>query len=209
MKNASTFYSILIVNLIPVIGVLWFNWQVFDMFWLFWLEMLILSFFDTIRVLYSQEGRIEGKLKLNYFPALRFLLLRLFIFCFYSIFIIVFIGIIGKSTPVKNVFKTLLFLDLVFNLSVILIILAHVNYLIKDFFVTKKYVHSYINQYVPIFDSRQLFMHIAVVVCAMISTYFSSRENATLFVILFFCLLKFAFTYYYEKKESLKQQYND
>lgn len=204
MKNASTVYSILLVNLIPVIGVLWFGWKVFDMFWLFWLETLILSVFDTIRVLYSQGGRTEEKLKLNYFPALRFFLLRLFIFCFYSLFIIVFIGIMGKSTPVENVFKTLLFMDLVFNLSVILIILAHVNFLLKDFFMTKKYVHSYVNQYVPIFDSRQLFMHIAVVVSAVMSTKFSSHEQATFFVILFFCLLKFAFTYYYERKESLK-----
>src|SRR5690606_16224586 len=93
---------ILIFNIVPIIGVAWYNWSPFEMFWLFWVETLIIAVFNAIRIAYSQ-GQEPGKpltnqsLQLNIASAIKYMLMRLGIFLFYSIFIITFIGVLGSN----------------------------------------------------------------------------------------------------------------
>src|SRR5690349_5047651 len=94
--------AILLFNIIPVIGVAYYNWSPFEMFWLFWMETLIISGFNTIRVLFSQgqhavAGTANSSTRLNFLPAIKYLFFRVLIFLFYALFIIVFIGFMSND----------------------------------------------------------------------------------------------------------------
>lgn len=202
MRKFNSIYSIFLFNMIPVAGVLWFNWRVFDMFWFFWLETLVISFFDSIKILFSQYGRTESEHRLNYRAAIKFFIIRFIIFWFYLIFLVVFIGIMGKTSKGSDMFRTLLFQDLVFNLSILLLIIVQINHLVKDFFMEKKHLQTAADSFSAVFDSRQIFMHIAIIVCAFLNMFLSDETFVKFSVTLVFCLLKFFFSYKYHQREE-------
>lgn len=188
----------IIFNLIPILGVAFFDWAPFEMFWLFWMETLIIAFFNTIRVLYSQgkpAGHFRNEpLTLNFKSAIGYLLLRIIIFLFYAIFIIVFIGILGSSG--SNGVKALgaiAFLNKLFNLALLLMFVSQAYYITRYFFMNREYYYSKASDYASIFDGRQIVIHIAVVLGAVGGTFlFREKDSyaAAVWTISVFCILK-------------------
>jgi len=146
-KKVITVVTIIIFNLMPVVGVAFYNWSPFEMFWLFWMETLILSFFNAIKVLFSQERTVTTtnavNLKWNVSSSIKYLLTRIAIFIFYSIFIIAFIGFVAhKEKDPIHVARTLAFQNLLFNLALLLIICTQMFYLLKYFFMNGTYLYA-------------------------------------------------------------------
>lgn len=195
--------TILVFNLIPVLGVAFYDWSPFEMFWLFWMETLIISVFNTIRILFSQ-GRTQGtlvestSLQIQFWPAFKYLVIRICIFLFYSLFIIIFIGIMAQTEkdPV-NIIQTLGFQNLLFNLALVLSIGTNVFYLIRNFFISNAYLYSTPSDYPGIFDGRQIVIHIAVVLGAVGATFLFEKSNnpqfAAVWIISIFCIVKCIF----------------
>ncbi len=191
---------IIAFNLVPIIGVAYYDWLPFDMFWLFWMETLVLSFFNAIRVLYSQghpEGTEpeQGPLVYNTSAAFKFLLGRIGIFLFYSLFIIVFIGFLnGRKGDSMHVVQTIFFGNRLFNWALLLGIASQAFYLIKYFFMNGQYYYSSVSNYAIIFDGRQLVIHIAVVLGAVGSNFlFKDMDNkgyVAIWIIGIFCVAK-------------------
>jgi hypothetical protein len=69
----SPLLTLILVNLIPVAGVLFFGWQIGHVVILFWLESLMIGFFNLLRILLAQ-GRHEMKPANKYGTALFFLI---------------------------------------------------------------------------------------------------------------------------------------
>lgn len=189
---------ILLFNIIPIIGVAYYGWAPFEVFWLFWMETLIIAVFNTIRVLYSQ-GLEENTpvphtgLQLNYGAAVKYLLIRIFIFLFYSVFIIVFIGIMGSSN--ENGVKALsviVFGNKLFNLALLITILSQSFYLIKYFFMNRAYYFSRPGQYSALFDARQIVVHVAVALGAVGASFLFNEgsPNTAIWIIAVFCVVK-------------------
>lgn len=189
----------IVFNLVPIIGVAYYDWAPFEMFWLFWMETLIIAFFNTIRILFSQgyeAGQPAGSsLQLNYIAAIKYLVLRIVIFLFYAIFIIVFIGILGSSD--SNGIRALgaiAFQNKLFNLALLIIFCSQSYYITRYFFMNRAYYYSRPSEYAGIFDGRQIVIHVAVVVGAVGATFLFKKESssqwAAIWTISIFCLLK-------------------
>jgi Family of unknown function (DUF6498) len=170
------------------------------MFWLFWTESLVLSFFDAVRVLYSQ-GQTEGTppeqkpLVYHTGAALKFLFGRILIFLFYSLFIIVFIGFVADPKGDRiGVVQTIFFRNQLFNWALLLSMASQVFYLIKYFFMNGQYYYSTISNYAILFNGRQLVIHVAVVLGAVGATFLfknkTSGSYAGIWIIGIFCFAK-------------------
>src|SRR5262245_22739157 len=84
--------GILAVNLIPLIGVLWFGWSVFEVLLLYWFENVAIGFTHAARLAIStRTNKVADGLSTTTFFALHY---GLFTFV-HGIFVIVFFGVVG------------------------------------------------------------------------------------------------------------------
>ena len=140
MKKPVVIFFILAFNLVPIFGVVFYNWQPFEAFWFFWVETLIMALFNSIRIVFSQNQQPEtfntsAPLVYNINKGIKYLLKRICIFLFYSIFIIAFIGFVANNNADKGtVLTTLFFQNRFFNLSLLISIFSQACYLIFYFF---------------------------------------------------------------------------
>lgn len=172
MNKYVIIFFIIAFNLTPVFGVLFYNWQPFEAFWFFWVETLIVAVFNCIRIILSQ-GRLQDSLSTsqpltyNINKGIKYLLIRIAIFLFYSIFIIVLIGFIANNNAdMGNILGTILFQNRFFNLSLLISIASQGYYLVFYFFRSGAFLTSRPDSFAAIFDSRQLVIHIAVLLGA-------------------------------------------
>ncbi len=198
-KNIVIFF-IVAFNLVPIFGVFFYNWQPFEAFWFFWVETLIVACFNCICIVFSQ-GRLQDAenstkpLTYNFIKGLKYLLIRIAIFLFYSIFIIVFIGFIANTHADKGkVLGTILFQNKFFNLSLIISIASQGYYLVNYFFRSGAFYTALPDSYAAIFDSRQLIIHIAVVLGALGGIFLSKNTTygnySSTFIISLLCICK-------------------
>lgn len=220
LKSSIYILTVLVFNIIPVLGVAFYNWSPFEMFWLFWMETLIISVFNAIRVLFSQ-GQQEGagiggnSIKLHLLPSFKYLLFRVFIFLFYALFIIVFIGFMSnKQEDPVHMARTLAFQNLLFNIALLLCICSNAFYIIRYFFANGAYRFSQHSDYPGIFDGRQIVIHVAVVLGAVGSVFLFERSGnaqySSIWIITIFCIAKCIFELYstraVERKVSLSEK---
>ena len=207
--------TVLVFNVVPILGVAFYEWSPFEMFWLFWMETLIISFFNTIRVLFSQ-GRLPGttadhsSMQLQLLPSIKYLVLRVLVFLFYSLFIIVFIGFVAhKEKDPVTVIQTIAFQNFLFNLALVLSIGTNAYYLIRYFFVNGAYQYSKPADYAGIFDGRQIVIHIAVVAGAVGAVFLFERSNnpqyASVWIISIFCIVKCIFEIVLYRRTSISK----
>ncbi len=162
-------FFIVAFNMMPILGVIFYNWQPFDAFWFFWVETLIMAFFNCIRIIFSQhQDSVETfnnkPFQFNIVKGLKYLLIRFGIFLFYSLFIIIFIGFLANNSENKmSVLTTLVFQNKFFNLGLLISLISQCYYLIFYFFRNGAFVTANPNNYSSLFDSRQLIIHVAIV----------------------------------------------
>ncbi len=202
MKKSLVIFFIVAFNLVPIFGALFYNWQPFEAFWFFWLETLVMAFFNSIRIVFSQNQQpatvnTNSPLIYNFNKAIKYFLIRIGIFLFYSIFIIAFIGFAANNNADKgNVLTTLLFQNRFFNLSLLISIFSQSYYLIFYFFRNGSIFTADPDTYAALFDSRQLIIHLAVVVGALGSVFLfkntSFSNYSSTFIISLLCIFKSA-----------------
>lgn len=202
MNRPVVIFFIIAFNMAPVIGVLFFNWQPFEAFWFFWLETLIMAFFNSIRIACSQgrqpgEQHVARPLQFHTAKAFRYLAIRIGIFLFYSIFIITFIGFVANNNADKSsVIATLLFQNRFFNLGLLISFVSQGYYLVFYFFRSGAYITASPDSYAALFDSRQLIIHVAVVLGAFGGVFLAQRTGVSsygnLFIISLLCVCKCA-----------------
>lgn len=196
-------------NIIPIVGVAFYGWIPFDMFWLFWVETLIIGFFNAWRILFSQGNGSEvpfqeGIKRWNMVRAMRYMIARVLIFLFYSIFIVVFIGFLGSKGTDGGFIKTLAFANPLFNLALIVVAISQSFYLIKYFFMSRAYFYASPDSYADVFDARQIVIHIAIVIGA-VGTAFLFDDTAqhnfgAIFMMSILCIAKCVYELFFVNK---------
>ena len=202
MKKIAEIFFIIAFNLIPIFGALFYNWQPFEAFWFFWMETLIVAVFNSIRIVFSQDRQQAAvnnthPLTFNISKGIKYLILRIGIFLFYSLFIIVFIGFVANNqTDKSNVLITLLFQNKFFNLSLLISFASQGYYLVFYFFRSGAYITARTDSYAALFDSRQLVIHIAVVLGALGGIFLVNNtaygNYSSTFIISLLCICKAA-----------------
>ncbi len=208
MNKGVIVFFIIAFNIVPIVGVLFYNWQPFDAFWFFWLETLIMAFFNCLRIIFSQqrdaENLVPQALSFNVGKGLKYLLIRIGIFLFYSLFIIVFIGFIANNSDNKgSVLNTLAFQNSFFNMGLLLSIISQSYYLIFYFFRNGTFLTAKPDSYAALFDIRQIVMHLAIVLgtfgSIFLIKYTSFGRYSGAFIISLLCICKcVAETYNYK-----------
>jgi hypothetical protein len=203
MNKKISILFIIVFNLIPILGVASFNWQPFEAFWFFWVETLIMALFNTIRIVYSQ-GQLPGNVNTN-MPlvyhlnrGIKYLGIRIVIFLFYAIFIITFIGFVANVNKDKvAIVTTLLFQNKLFNAGLLISIFSQGYYLLTGFFRNGAFYTSTPDSFTPIFDGRQLVIHIAIVLGAFGAMFLEKNTSfgnySNIFIISLLCICKCVF----------------
>lgn len=216
MSKPVVIFFIIAFNLAPVIGVLFYGWQPFEAFWFFWVETLVMAFFNSIRIVFSQgqyPGAVSSGRPLQHHigKASRYLLVRIGIFLFYSVFIIVFIGFVANNSADKSsVLITLFFQNRFFNLGLLISFVSQAYYLVFYFFRSGAYVTASPDSYAAIFDSRQLVIHIAIVLGAFGSTFLAKHTGfgnyGNVVIISLLCTCKCAAELFNYNPAAMEQQ---
>jgi hypothetical protein len=223
---------ILALNLIPIWGVLHWGWTPFYVFYLFWLETLVVSVFNTIKIIGCRGEEYENRLHdsghkyaevhVNYLShirkGLRYFIIRLFIFFFYLLFIVVFIGFFVSSktgNKATDVLGVILFQHAEFNYTLLAFILNQVGQLIFDFYANGNYKKVHPSDFASIFDGRQLVIHVAVVLGGILGAQekiFNTTITAaytSVIIVSIFCIVKSIFEVfkYNQEKNMMEKRY--
>lgn len=209
LPKQSAIFTIIISNIIPIIGIIFWGWTPFYVFWLFWMETLIVSFFNAIKIIMCRGDEMEVKLHQSKMPFAKthsnhsshwrkgiiYIFFRLFIFAFYSLFIIVFLGFMS-NTP-ENAFKNsqvLAFANTSFNYALLAFFCSQLVQFYAEFILNENYKTTHPSDFSTIFDGRQLVLHIAIVLGAVISQFMIKGGTQNTFsmviVVVIFAILK-------------------
>jgi hypothetical protein len=203
---------IIALNLLPLAGLLWWGWTPFSVFYLFWIETLIVAFFNFLKIIICQGDEYDislekgnskfGSIHMHYGShigkAFRYLGVRIFIFFFYLLFIVTFIGVInsGSEERLTN-FQMLLFLNRSFNFALLGLVIGQALQFIFDFILNDEYLHTHPGDFASIFDGRQVVVHVAVVLGGVLGGFVGKQTNGEIWVSMvvvgIFCVAKTIF----------------
>ena len=136
MKNISlSGFVLILANIVPIIGVLYFDWEPMDVIFIYWLETLFIGFFNIIKIIFVPKKYIIYK-----FISISFFI---FIFTLFQGFQGIFIfkaipGLIEKLTGEYIEISIIGFAEYLFWPALALF-LSHLFSLIWNFFLKKEY----------------------------------------------------------------------
>ncbi len=209
LPKQTAYFTIIIANIIPIFGIIYWGWTPFYVFWLFWLETLIVSVFNAVKIIMCRGDEMDEKLQKgnlqfskihvnqlsHWRKAFSYLLIRIFIFAFYSLFIIVFLGFMGNSpeNSVKNA-QVLAFANTTFNYALLAFFCNQLVQFFAEFILNENYKKTHPSDFSSIFDGRQMVLHIAIVLGVMISQFIvkADTQNTTsmVIVVVVFAIIK-------------------
>ncbi|NOT91044.1 DUF6498-containing protein [Ferruginibacter sp.] len=200
MNKGINLALIIIFNLVPIFGVAFYNWQPFEAFWFFWVETLVIAIFNTIRIVFSQGQpatavNTQRPLVYHINKGIKYLFIRIAIFFFYAIFIIVFVGFVANTSKDKGtVLGTILLQNQFFNVGLLISFSSQCYYLITGFLKNGSYLTASPDEYAAIFDGRQLVIHVAIVLGALGSMFLTKQtalgNYGNIFIISLLCICK-------------------
>lgn len=167
-KNKRHILSLLLLsNLFPLFGVLREGWPFFIVLFVFWVEMVIITGFSLLKMFVAQAGD-TGWDKIR--TMFNYALVRGGIFCFYLIFIVVFIGVMGSSSEqMIRIFRASSFRDPFFNIAILNFAAYNLLEFLFFYMLNKRYVRSTPAEHYIIVDGRQIVVHVVVVLGAFLS----------------------------------------
>ena len=92
-------FGILAVNVIPLVGVIWFGWSVFEVVFLYWFENVAIGITQTIKIwICTRTNKIDDRFGTASFFAMHY---GLFTFV-HGVFVIVLFGVVAKGLATYN-----------------------------------------------------------------------------------------------------------
>jgi hypothetical protein len=151
-----------IMNLVPLLGVIFMDWSVFALIYVFWLETLGISFFNGLKIFFAQGGETSGP---HFSKALTYLVFRAFVLGFYMIFILIFIGVMigSKQGQGYEWVQYLVFSEPSFRITVLVFFFAKFFEFIYFYFVKNEREISTPEQHSSYFDVRLIVIHVVLI----------------------------------------------
>jgi hypothetical protein len=163
-----------IMNLIPLLGVIFYDWSVFALIYAFWLETLGLSFINALQILFAQKSEQKGPF---IGKALRFMVVRIFILLFYLLFMIVFVGlqISDKQEDVVHFAMYLLLIQPTFRLTIGVFFAIKLIEFVYYYFIKNQRGHTSPNDFSALLEGRIIVIHVVIVLGVFASQFFSEK----------------------------------
>ncbi len=175
-----------VMNIVPLLGVIYYDWSVFALLYAFWLETLGLGFLNAIRIMFAKKSEEKGPF---IGKAVRFLFVSILILLFYMLFMVVFVGFqISDKQEGVNFVMYLMLLQPTFRTTIIVFFSIKFIELIYFYFIKKQCELTSPTDFHPILDSRIFVIHIVIVLGVFACQFFSERLGNHSGVIAFACV---------------------
>lgn len=177
--------SLILVNIIPLWGVIWREWDIFSIMILYWLESAVVGFFNILKM--------EKINSYKFTPLVPFFIVHYAIFMFVHLFFILkfFQANLGQVTEyleaAKIVFK---YLESLF-VSTAFLFLSHGLSFMFNFIRKREFINFSLRQQMILPYKRIIIMHLVIILVAIGFVY--NDYNQTLSAVVFLVVLKTIF----------------
>lgn len=227
---------IIISNIFPLIGVLYYDMSFFMLFYLFWWETVIMSIFQWLKMKkaskqdvpdpnFTINGNPLSYEQVNNRKYMRrmFLIVRTLMLLFYLLFIVVFVGfyIPAQNSDNEGMISSaqaIVFADGWMRISFLIFLLVHgIDYV--NYIATKQYEETSLRQLGMPFDGRIIIIHVVIVGGTFLSMFVGEKlfpgnpkagqvSIAALFVVMKIILDLFALKSNKRRTETILTTYN-
>ena len=181
----------LVMNFIPLFGVILFNWSIFALIYSYWLETLGITFFNSIMILTARNSSEKPP---HIKKSLLYLTFHAGILIFYMFFIITFIGLmVAEKQEGIGFVKYLAFIDRSFRFTIFGLWIFQLIRLINNYFLSGLYKTFKADSYYMIFNVRSVMIHLVIILGFFAFNYTSKMINTRYGIIAFalvFVLIK-------------------
>ena len=164
MKNfqkRNNFFYLLLTNSLILYGAIVNQWPIFLVIYGFWLETIIISIFETLKILFAKG---ENSKPPNITLATQHLLIKFGMLLFYLIFIVVFIGLFHSSkTDSIKILNAVYFRDKFFNAALLSMILGGLLNFIVIYWMELR-TNFGAKHFFNFLDARTLTIHLVIVI---------------------------------------------
>ena len=203
-KFTTAIISLILMNLIPLIGVFWFGWDTATIIFLYWLENVIIGVLNIPKIFACRgvpqnrpNKRIKGAIQTMSWehrerpPKSRLIFLCVFFSFHYGMFCFghyIFLKSTYKSLPGFNDFLPTLFSPLLFW-SILGLTVSHVISMLVNFYGKREYEARTPNKQMFVPYSRIVLLHIVII----LSGFVALATGQGLAVLVLLVLLKIGF----------------
>lgn len=210
----NSFLTTIFTNLMAIIGYWYFNWPMVSIVYLYWVEGVIGVFFNGFKMLKAEgeEQLPDPSNKFKWVMVFKISMIKLAVYLFYWVFILVFVGLKNDSENGINNMMIIFFRNKEFNFLVLTFIIHQCVDVFFNFYYNGEYKKKSINYFKTIFDVRILVIHVVIVLGVFASEFLSRYKevNAKLpglaFVVILVGLKLIAELFKYKK---LKNENNE
>ncbi len=169
-KNKNVVLPLIIFsNLFPLYGVINYNWTIFSVVYIYWLELLIITFFQFLKILIA-KGEPKWKPSVKIVLGIQFLIARGGLFIFYLIFIVVFLGLMpsfeddtNSTSGIISMSNAIYLKGPFFKFTLLSFALFNFVEFFVSFILNDQYKKSKPSDYNNFLDVHILIVHIVVV----------------------------------------------
>ena len=169
---------LILVNSMPILGILFFSWDVFSLLFLYWLETIVIGFFNVLKILAINKRK--G------------LFLSIFFIIHYSFFNWVHLLFIVSAFAIKGSLSDPWFLnlDLIFNylktviLALIPLFISHGFSFFSNFLKKKEYLNTNIIKQMKAPYKRVVIMQLVIVFSSFLIILFKQNIIAIILLVL-------------------------
>jgi len=174
----------LTLNIVPLLGVIFFDWSVFALIYSYWLETLGITLITSIKILTARQS---DKKPPHVLKALLYLVLNTGLLVFYLLFIFVFIGVmISNKQPAAVPFSQyLLLVEPSFRYSMLSLLGIKLVEFVVVYFYGKAYETTSPKDFIAFLNPRTIIIHLVIVLGVFAYQYTSQATNNRIGVIAF------------------------
>jgi hypothetical protein len=174
-------WSLIIANLYPVIGVIFFNWQTYPLLLFFWTENLVIGFYTILKMLVASGENAKPAAKLFTVPF----------FCFHygiftlvhGVFVVALFGGILTDDMVTTGTLTQQVLNYQLFWGVLALLISHGISFFKNYIGNNEYRQAELTKIMFQPYGRVVILHITIIIGGFLSAFLGSPLIALLFLI--------------------------
>lgn len=175
-------WALIIANLYPVIGVIFFNWQTYPLLLFFWTENLVIGFYTVLKMLVASGENAKPAAKLFTVP---FFCLHYGIFTLvHGVFVVALFGSILADDTINAGTLTQQALEYQMFWGVLALLISHGISFFKNYIGKNEYQQAELTKLMFQPYGRVVILHVTIIIGGFLSVFLGSPLIALLFLII-------------------------
>ncbi len=162
--------ALIVGNLVPIIGVLFFSWELFPVVLLYWLENIVIGIFNAVKMLTCADA--QGFFKRIFTTA--FFSVHYGLFCLvHGVFLVDLFG--GKGNSLEQVPMMILANGL--KWALLALIISHAFSLLSNYYLRGEYKRLSVSDVMFMPYKRIIVLHVFIILGAMVLQSFGVTQS--------------------------------